>query len=113
MLDTMGFKEAVQSWDLPQPGSNRGYRPKQLIEQIIVSLWCAAARFAHADITRLDATLVRLLDWGYCRRQPWRLWDWEPGAAIGLMHGYPVPERSGTFFATLPMATYSSERHTI
>ena len=25
MLDGMGFKEAVQSWDLPQPGANRGY----------------------------------------------------------------------------------------
>jgi len=65
MLDGMGLKEAVQSWDLPQPGSNRGYRPEQLIEQMIVSIWCGAARFAHADITRLDATLVRLFDWGH------------------------------------------------
>jgi hypothetical protein len=70
MLDAMEFKEAVQSWDLPQPGFNQGYRPEQLIEQIIVNLWCAAARFPQADITRLDGTLVRLLDWGYCRRQP-------------------------------------------
>ena len=64
MLDGMRFREAVQSWDLPQPGSNRGYAPEQLIEQMIVSIWCGAARFAHADITRLDATLVRLFDWG-------------------------------------------------
>ena len=64
MLDGMGFKEALQSWDLPQPGSNRGYRPEQLIEQMIVSIWCGAARFAHADITRLDSTLVRLFGWG-------------------------------------------------
>lgn len=64
MLDGMGFKEALQSWQLPQPGSNRGYAPEQLIEQMIVSIWCGAARFAHADITRLDATLVRLFDWG-------------------------------------------------
>ncbi len=47
-----------------QPGSNRGYASGQLIEQMIVSIWCGAARFAHADITRLDATLVRLFDWG-------------------------------------------------
>jgi hypothetical protein len=60
MLDGMGFKEAVQSWGLPRPGSNRGYAPEQLIEQMIVSIWCGAARFAHADITRLDSTLVRL-----------------------------------------------------
>lgn len=64
MLDGMGFKEALQSWQLPQPGSNRGYAPQQLIEQMIVSIWCGAARFSHADITRLDATLVRLFDWG-------------------------------------------------
>ncbi|MBK6594239.1 MAG: hypothetical protein IPG23_16940 [Burkholderiales bacterium] len=31
---------------------------------MIVSIWCGAARFAHADITRLDSTLVRLFDWG-------------------------------------------------
>ena len=64
MLDGTGFKQAVQSWDLPPPGSNRGYRPEQLIEQMMVSIWCGAARFAHADITRLDATLVRLFGWG-------------------------------------------------
>lgn len=64
LLDGLGFKAALQSWPLPQPGSNRGYRPEQLIEQMIVSIWCGAARFVHADITRLDATLVRLFGWG-------------------------------------------------
>jgi hypothetical protein len=53
MLDGLGFKAAMQSWDLPQPGSNRGYAPEQLIEQMIVSIWCGAARFVHSDITRL------------------------------------------------------------
>lgn len=64
LLDGLNFKAALQSWPLPQPGSNRGYRPEQLIEQMIVSIWCGAARFVHADITRLDATLVRLFGWG-------------------------------------------------
>lgn len=63
MLDGLDFKAALQSWDLPQPGSNRGYAPEQLIEQMIVSIWCGAARFVHADITRLDATLMRLFGW--------------------------------------------------
>jgi hypothetical protein len=31
MLDDMGFQAALQSRDLPQPGSNRGYAPEQLI----------------------------------------------------------------------------------
>lgn len=65
MLDGLDFRAAVQSWALPPAGSNRGYAPVQLIEQMIVSIWCGAARFAHADITRLDATLVRLFDWGH------------------------------------------------
>lgn len=63
MLDGLDFKEAMRSWQLPQPGSNRGYAPEQLIEQMIVSIWCGAARFAHADITRLDTTLMRLFGW--------------------------------------------------
>jgi len=63
MLDSMAFKEALSSWQLPQPGSNRGYAPEQLIEQMIVSIWCGAARFAHAEITRLDGTLNRLFGW--------------------------------------------------
>lgn len=64
MMDGMGLREAVQSWALPAPRSNRGYAPVQLIEQMIVSIWCGAARFVHADITRLDSTLTRLFDWG-------------------------------------------------
>ena len=31
---------------------------------MIVSIWCGAARFCHADITRLDSTLTRLFGWG-------------------------------------------------
>ena len=46
MLDGLGFKAAMQSWDLPQPGSNRGYRPEQLIEQMIVSI-CYRGRASH------------------------------------------------------------------
>lgn len=63
MLDGLELRSAIQSWDLPAPGSNRGYAPVQLIEQMMVSIWCGAARFCHADITRLDNTLSRLFDW--------------------------------------------------
>ena len=31
MLDHLGFDAALTSSGLPQPGSNRGYRPEQLI----------------------------------------------------------------------------------
>lgn len=35
----------------------------QVIEQFLVSIWCGANRFAHAEVTRLDATLTRLFGW--------------------------------------------------
>lgn len=59
----MDLSAAMKDWQLPQPGSNRGYAPQQLIEQMIVSIWCGACRFAHAELTRLDTTLVRIFGW--------------------------------------------------
>ena len=63
MLDQMALRQAMSNWDLPLPGSNRGYPPAQLIEQWLVSIWCGACRFAHTETTRLDNTLVRLFGW--------------------------------------------------
>ena len=45
---------------LPQPGSNRGYRPEQLITQFMLSVWCGANRFKHGEVTRHDQVLKRL-----------------------------------------------------
>ena len=45
---------------LPQPGSNRGYRPEQLIIQSLLSVWCGANRFEHGEVTRHDPVLKRL-----------------------------------------------------
>ena len=63
MLDSMNFRTAASQWDLPGPGSNRGYPPVQLIEQLLVSIWCGACRFTHLEITRMDSTLTRLFGW--------------------------------------------------
>ncbi len=63
MLDSMAFHKAVAGWGLPESGSNRGYPAAQLVEQFIVSIWCGACRFAHAEVVRLDRTLTRLFDW--------------------------------------------------
>lgn len=32
MLQSIQFSEAARQWDFPQPGSNRGYQPVQIIE---------------------------------------------------------------------------------
>lgn len=63
MLDSMNFRTAASQWDLPEPGSNRGYPPVQLIEQLLVSIWCGACRFTHLEITRMDSTMTRLFGW--------------------------------------------------
>ena len=57
MLDHLGFDAARASCGLPQPGSNRGYRPEQLLTQFMLSVWCGANRFEHGEVTRHDPVL--------------------------------------------------------
>ena len=57
LLDRLGFLEQLKRIGLPQPGSNRGYPPEQLILQLLISVWCGANRFEHCEVTRLDETL--------------------------------------------------------
>lgn len=65
MLDHIGWGEAVQQAQLPQPGSNRGYAPEQLVGQFMLSLWCGANRFEHLEVTRFDSVLGQIF--GYSR----------------------------------------------
>lgn len=60
MLDHLGFEAALAKVGLPQPGSNRGYRPEQLITQFMLSVWCGATRFEHGEVTRHDPVLKRV-----------------------------------------------------
>ena len=39
MLDHLEFDAALGACGLPQPGSNRGYRPQQLVTQFMLSVW--------------------------------------------------------------------------
>ena len=60
MLDHLRFDSALAAAALPQPGSNRGYPPEQLITQFMLSVWCGANRFEHGEVTRHDPVLKRL-----------------------------------------------------
>jgi hypothetical protein len=60
MLDHLGFDAALSQSGLPQPGSNRGYAPEQLITQFMLSIWCGANRFEHGEVTRHDPVLNRI-----------------------------------------------------
>lgn len=64
MLDGIGFREVLEGCAaLPQPGSNRGYKPADIIESFIVSVWCGANRFLHTEVTRHDPALGRIFGW--------------------------------------------------
>ena len=64
MLQNMDFRTKIKECPgLPQPGSNRGYAPYELIESFIVSIWCGANKFLHTEIIRQDHTLAKIFDW--------------------------------------------------
>ena len=63
MLQKIGFRQAIENnTDLPQSGSNRGYKTSTIIEGFITSIWCGANRFLHTEITRQDAVLRKIFN---------------------------------------------------
>ena len=60
MLDHIGWDAALHAAELPQPGSNRGYAPEQLVNQFMHSVWSGANRVEHLEVTRFDATLGKI-----------------------------------------------------
>ena len=65
MLDHIGWDRALCAAQLPQPGSNRGYAPEQLVGQFMLSIWCGANRFEHLEATRFDPVIGQVF--GYER----------------------------------------------
>lgn len=64
MLEKMGFRELIeQNPDLPERGSNRGYKRSTIIEGFIASIWCGANRFLHTEVTRHDTALGKIFGW--------------------------------------------------
>jgi len=47
MLGSLNFRKAASQWDLPEPRSNRGYAPVQLIEQLLA--FSGAVHVVHDD----------------------------------------------------------------
>jgi hypothetical protein len=65
MLKQIGFSSTAEGCsDLPQPGSNRGYKPLSVIESFLVSIWCGANKFLHTEVTRHDRALCNIFGWG-------------------------------------------------
>ena len=60
MIDKSGLIEYLTTLPLPQPGSNRGYQPLNIIISFMLSVWCGANRFSHTEITRQDSALKKI-----------------------------------------------------
>lgn len=60
-----GLKEYLESirTHLPQPGSNRGYDPIDLIEGFMVSVLLGANRLAHTGMIRNDEVIKKIFNW--------------------------------------------------
>jgi len=62
-LDQTGIREKLSDLDLPSPGSNRGYDPKQIIESFWLGIWTGASRYIHCDWLRNDQVLQSIFGW--------------------------------------------------
>ncbi|MDP1552632.1 MAG: IS1380 family transposase [Methanobacteriaceae archaeon] len=51
------IEEKLQELNLPEPGSNRGYKPIDIIKSFWLSIWCGANRFIHTEVTRQDKVM--------------------------------------------------------
>ena len=63
MLEKCHFEEHLNKCGIPSQGSNRGYRPLQLIMGLFAGVWCGTSCFGHLDVVRYDAALCKLLGW--------------------------------------------------
>ena len=63
LIDQTGIREYLQTLDLPQPMSNRGYSPEQILESFWVSVWTGASRFTHSGWLRYDKVLQDIFQW--------------------------------------------------
>lgn len=58
-----GLQQAISSLPLPQPGSNRGYDPTDIIEGFLVSVLLGARRLAHSGLLRHDKVISEMFEW--------------------------------------------------
>ena len=63
MLDHCDIDSMFSTLGLPGPGSNRGYKPEDIIKSFLVSVWCGANRFMHTEVTRQDAVIRKIFGW--------------------------------------------------
>lgn len=60
LLRRLGWPEALAAAPLPQPRSNRGIVPAQMVQAFLVTIWTGGGRFAHTALVRFDAALRQI-----------------------------------------------------
>jgi Transposase DDE domain group 1 len=63
MLEQARVEDFLKVLELPQPGSNRGYDPVQIIKGFWVSVWCGANRFLQSEVTGQDVVVREIFGW--------------------------------------------------
>lgn len=62
-LDRIKIREMLLASGLPQPGSNRGYDPIEVVESFWVCVWIGGLRFTHTAMVRFDEALKQIFGW--------------------------------------------------
>lgn len=60
---TSGTKSFLSTLDLPQPGSNRGYDPVEMVEGFMTSVILGARRLEHSGMIRMDKVIEEIFGW--------------------------------------------------
>lgn len=63
LMEKINLRQMLEDLNLPQPNSNRGYNPIDVLEAFMVSMWCGASRFTHSSYLRYDHTLKEIFGW--------------------------------------------------
>ncbi|MBL4624171.1 MAG: IS1380 family transposase [Flavobacteriales bacterium] len=62
-IDKTGIRDFFNELNLPQPRSNRGYSPNDIIESFWLGIWTGASRYIHCDWLRYDKVLQSIFCW--------------------------------------------------
>jgi hypothetical protein len=57
VLERSGVSAHLGEAPLPEPGSNRGYDPRLVVESYLVNVWMGCYRMSHTEVLRYDDTL--------------------------------------------------------
>lgn len=59
-IDKIGADDFLDELPLPQPGSNRGYAPSDIVKSFWLGIWTGAGRYIHCDWVRYDNVLQEI-----------------------------------------------------